>query len=416
MRDRKIRNLLITIPPRHTKSDTVAVLYPAWEWIDQPSHKFLFGSYALSLAARDQMRTKALCNSQWYQDRWPLLVDGNTRRLYTGKSGERFITAVDAGATGEGGDTIIIDDPHNIQDVLRSDTTREATLQWLDQVMSTRLNDPKTGAKVMILQRSHANDAAGHVLKQGGWEHLNLPSEFEEKRRCRTSIGFVDPRTKEGELLNPSRFGPEEIADAKIRLGSYGYAGQHQQRPAPAGGGVIKLEWFNRFNAEPALFDFIGISVDTATSGNTSAAYSSAGVYLETKQGTYLIDLWRERVEYPDLKRKVWALCDKYRPNVIVIEDKSSGRQLLQEAGNRPVFAFEPEGDKVARLSLESPYVEARNVWLPESAPWLFDFETEMEAVPNAPYMDQADQFSQWLKYRRTKPLGKVTVVKLRGH
>jgi hypothetical protein len=130
---------------------------------------------------------------------------------------------------------------------------REATLVWWDETMSTRLNDQKTGAKVIVMQRVHERDLAGHVLAQGGYEHLNLPAEFEPKRSCVTSIGWSDPRQRDGELLWPQRIGTKEITELKLRLGPTGYAGQFQQRPVPAGGAIFKADWFATVNEVPAL-------------------------------------------------------------------------------------------------------------------------------------------------------------------
>jgi predicted phage terminase large subunit-like protein len=251
---------------------------------------------------------------------------------------------------------------------------------------------------------------------------LMLPTEFESSRRCVTSLGFQDPRQVEGELLWPSRFTPKVIADTKILLGSYGFAGQHQQRPSPKGGGTIKLEWFKRFHVEPARFLRCTISVDTANKGTVGSAYTTAGVFLETEQGDYLVDVWRERVEFPELVRKTIALHDKYLPTAIVIEDKASGIQLLQTLRTGindrryPAIGIEPQGDKETRLSVESPYIEAGNVYLPEAAPWLWDFEQEAESFPNSAFMDQMDMLSQFLTYRRIRGADQIRTAKVVGY
>src|SRR5271169_5932751 len=111
---------------------------------------------------------------------------------------------------------------------------------------STRVNDPKTSSMVIVMQRCHQRDLSGHLLEKGNFEHLCLPAEYEGPGRV-TSIGFSDPRTEHGELLWGDRFGPQEIEDLKISLGSYGAAGQLQQRPSPAGGGIFKRHWFRYF-------------------------------------------------------------------------------------------------------------------------------------------------------------------------
>src|SRR5215471_9219321 len=243
----QIRNLLINVPPRHMKSLLVSVFWPAWEWIRWPERRWLYSSYGAQLSIRDSLKCRRLIESPWYQRLWghvfALTSDQNTKgRFDNNRTGYRLTTSVGGAVTGEGGDRIVCDDPHNVQEA-ESDSVRKATLDWWDVVMSTRVNDPKTAAKVVVMQRCHQQDLSGHLIEQGGWEHLCLPAEF-EGTACATSIGWSDPRTEHGELLWPDRFGPKEIADVKVSLGSYAAAGQLQQRPSPSGGGVIKRHWF----------------------------------------------------------------------------------------------------------------------------------------------------------------------------
>src|SRR5580704_15539552 len=215
----EIRNLLINVPPRHMKSLLVSVLWPAWEWIRHPERRWLFSSYAASLSIRDSIKCRTLIESPWYQsfwgDRFALASDQNTKtRFDNDRSGYRIATSVGGTATGEGGDRIVCDDPHNVQDA-ESDSIRKATLDWWDVVMSTRVNDPRTAAKVVVMQRCHQRDLSGHLLERGGWEHLCLPAEYEGPTRT-TSISWSDQREQQGELLWPERFGPREIEDLKI--------------------------------------------------------------------------------------------------------------------------------------------------------------------------------------------------------
>src|ERR1700674_2852202 len=222
-----IRNLLINVPPRHMKSLLVSVLWPCWEWLRCPQRRWLFSSYAASLSIRDSVKCRRLIESPWYQmnwgDRFSLTGDQNAKaRFENDRTGYRLATSVGGAATGEGGDRIVCDDPHNVQEA-ESDAIRKSTLDWFDVVMSTRVNDPRSTAKVVVMQRCHQRDLSGHLLAQGGWEHLRLPAEFEEPK-CATSISWIDPRTQPGELLWPERFGPIEIADLKLNLGSYAAA------------------------------------------------------------------------------------------------------------------------------------------------------------------------------------------------
>ncbi len=222
------------------KSLAVGVFWPAWEWTTMPHRRWLFASYALSLSERDSVKCRRLIESRWYQshwgDRFALRADQNTKlRFENDATGHRIATSVGGAATGEGGDRVVVDDPHNVTE-RESEAARVEALQWWDQTMSTRLNNPKVGSKVIVMQRVHAKDLSGHVLEQGGYVHLCLPAEFEPGRRCVTAIDWKDPRRHDGELLWPARVGAKEIAEFKMRLGPEGYAGQFQQRPRlPAG-------------------------------------------------------------------------------------------------------------------------------------------------------------------------------------
>src|SRR5271155_3700297 len=253
----QLRNLLINVPPRHMKSLLVSVFWPAWEWIKHPERRWLYSSYAASLSIRDSVKCRRLIESPWYRSRWghvfSLTGDQNAKmRFDNNRSGYRLSTSVGGSVTGEGGDRIVCDDPHKVDEV-HSDTVRKAALDWWDVAMSTRVNDPKTSAKVVVMQRCHQQDLSGHLLEQGGWDHLCLPAEYEGPVRL-TSIGFVDPRTERGELLWKERFGPREIADLKRSLGSYAAAGQLQQRPSPAEGGLLKRHWFRFWQPPGANF------------------------------------------------------------------------------------------------------------------------------------------------------------------
>jgi hypothetical protein len=229
----QIRNLLINVPPRHMKSLLVSVFWPSWEWMRWPERRWLYSNYAASLSIRDSIKCRRLIESPWYQARWG---DDND------PSGYRLATSVGGAVTGEGGDRIICDDPHNVQEA-ESDSVRKSTVDWFGVVMSNRVNDPKTAARVVVMQRCHQQDLSGHLLEQGGWDHLCLPAEYEGPTRG-TSIGLVDTRENHGELLWPDHFGPQEIDSLKRSLGSYAAAGQLQQRPSPLEGGLLKRAWW----------------------------------------------------------------------------------------------------------------------------------------------------------------------------
>ena len=281
-----------------------------------------------------------------------------------------------------------------------SDTERDNANNWFDQTFYTRLRDKKNGVIIIIMQRLHQDDLTGHLLKKGGWELLRIPAIAEEDETW-TIKNKIYTR-KQGQILHPAREDKKEIAEAKKELGSYGFAGQYQQRPAPREGGMIELKWFKRYKTPPSKFIRIVHSWDTASKEKEINDNSALIKWGETEDGYYILDVFKGRIRYPVLKKKALGFADRDNPDAILIEDKSSGMALIQdiqEDTKLPVIPIEPCGDKVTRLDTCSPTVEAGNVYLPESAPWLVDLENDLCNFPNIPKKDVVDAFSQFLNW-----------------
>jgi len=426
----QIRNLLINVPPRHMKSLLVSVFWPAWEWILFPERRWLYSSYAAQLSIRDSVKCRRLIESPWYQKHFgnifALTSDQNTKgRFDNNRSGYRLSTSVGGAATGEGGDRIVCDDPHNVQEA-ESDAIRKATVDWWDVVISTRVNDPKTTAKVVVMQRCHQQDLSGHLLEQGGWEHLCLPAEYEGGSRCVTSIGWSDPRTAHGELLWPERFGPQEIENLKLSLGSYAAAGQLQQRPSPAGGGLIKRHWFKYWQPRGANLPAVPVTLPDGTVTAITAvelpyrvdeqiqSWDCAFKDLETSDyvvgqtwarlgsAFILADQVRARMDCPTTVRAIRALSVKW-PGMLakLIEDKANGSAVIQMLARElpGLLPVNPSGGKIARAAAVSPLIEAGNVYLPhpDYVPWVRDFIEECAAFPYGAHDDQVDAMTQAL-------------------
>jgi len=262
----RLLNLIINVPPGHAKSLLTAVFWPAWWWIHAPETRFLFASYSASISVRDSVRCRRLVESEWYQQRWgrlyQLTEDQNQKqRFENNRTGYRIATSVGGSATGERADVVVVDDPHSVEQAA-SDVERRAAIEWWNGTMSTRLNNFQTGHKVVIQQRLHEADLSGDLLQKGGYELLCLPAEYEPERKCTTSIGWTDPRQKEGELLWQERVTRRDLEALKISLGSYRYAGQYQQRPSPAEGGIFKRAWFGYWR--PAHLDVPPVQLRSA--------------------------------------------------------------------------------------------------------------------------------------------------------
>lgn len=293
------------------------------------------------------------------------------------------------------------DDPHNVKEA-ESAVVREGVLEWWSQAMSTRLNDPKKGAYVVVMQRVHDMDLSGKLIRDGDYEHLCLPCRYEGKK-THWKIGWQDPRKKEGELLWPERFDEKWVSQLEKTLGSYAAAAQLQQRPTPAEGGIFKKAWFQTYEHKPHFVRVIE-SWDTATSEKDYAAYSVGEVWGETSEGyLYLVHVERERYSFPQLKASVVALHRRFNGNAILVEDKSSGRQICQELGRGKRLPIIPiqvgRQDKVARALACSATVESGRVYIPAQKTWLADFMQEVLTFPNGEYKDQVDAMTQALNY-----------------
>lgn len=422
--DGQIRNLLINIPPRSMKSTIVSVVWPVWEWAFRPATRWLYASYALPLSIRDALKSRRVIQSRWYQQRYgdvfKLTGDQNQKSRYENdKTGYRIATSVGAAATGEGGDRLVVDDPHNVKQAL-SDQMRQSAVDWMDQTWSTRRNDPKKSTRVVVMQRLHEEDVSGHLLEQGGWEHLCLPNEYEPTTQM-TVLGWSDPRTEDGDLLWPERFGPDETVAAKLTLGSYGYAGQQQQRPAPRGGGMYKRDWWQRWTALPNLTK-VRLYVDSAFKTGVANDYSAIAAWGTDGLGSYyLIDFHKGKYGYPALMQLLHDWHAKYTamfgPFVgtvpMIIEDKASGQSAIQTLSlpmpvmdggvlpALPVIPFPADGDErqheLAQLSKEAraesvtPLVQARRVYLPMHADWVEDYMLVLEKFPAVAHDEDVD-------------------------
>mgnify|MGYP003124914944 FL=1 len=413
----KIKRLIINIPPRHMKSISVAVALPAWTWTIQPEKRFLFASYAGSLSIRDSVKCRRLIDSQWYKtyfgDMYNLTTDQNQKqRFENDKTGQRIATSVDGALTGEGGDIIVIDDPHNVREA-ESSAVRQGVLDWWDQAMQTRLNDPKTGAFVIIMQRVHENDLTGHILgnERNAWDHLCLPARYEigHPTPTRSTLGFGDPRTKEGELLWPERVDKKTLETLEASLGTYASAGQLQQRPMPKGGGILKAKWWVPWEKDELPdIEYVIQSYDTAFSVKDKSSYSARttwGVFRENGQvNAIVIEMWYDRVTYPELRKLAQESYEEWQPDAVLIEKKASGQSLLQDLrmAGVPVLAYNPDRDKEARAHASSALLEDGRIYFPSDKKWAKNLIDICAAFPAGDNDDIVDTCTQaWLRLRK---------------
>lgn len=437
-----ILDLLITMPPRHSKSLIVSVLWPAWEWINHPYYRWVFASYAFSLSVRDSIKRRKIIKSQWYQqrfaDKFAIIPEQDTKIRYENdKHGFMLASSVGGSNTGEGGERIVADDPHNVRKA-ESEVERHTAVDWWNIVMSTRRNNAKS-ARIAVQQRVHEADVAGDIIERGGYVHLNLPTEFgfAGGQRCRTgwtckatgmAVQWEDPRQEEGELLNPKRFDAEANEKAKLTLGDYQYAAQHGQNPTPPKGQIIQAQWLKYYGGpgQPTIPDW------TRSTHPLMPLFSLDCTFKETKDTDFVAGLaWamfgadlyllpiciHKRMNFPDTIDAVAEFCggeslekDKKFPGIFpflkikLVEDKANGSAVISTLQHRipGMIAYEPgNASKQSRLIAGSWRFRAGNVFLPHEsiAPWVKEYVYELCAFPKAKKDDFVDATSQVLLF-----------------
>lgn len=410
----EIPKLIINIPPRHMKSLSCNVFWPSWDWLHNPWRTFLFASYRVSLSERDNKTSNRLLKSDWFKERFDPRVDPlndtNTRWGIIG-GGERLVTSVGgASSTGEGGDGIVIDDPISA-DAARHPKQVQDVIDWWDETIKSRLNDPKTGFFVVIMQRLRENDLSGHILAhETGWDHLCLPARYEPDHKfpVRSSIGFKDPRTKPGELLNPKRFDDQSLSDI-AKPGTFQEAGQLQQRPAPREGGLFKRANFRVVDRAPSCVRWVR-AWDLAASEQKTAARTAGilvGVTSLNKADRQFVigHAVKDHAAGHDARKMIErtakqdSLAFPGRIKGSIPKDPGAGGKVWAQqiiaslAGHH--YRMSPEiGEKVSRAEPVADQVDAGNVLLVKGE-WNKEFLDELELFPNGKFADQVDALSR---------------------
>jgi predicted phage terminase large subunit-like protein len=408
VRQGKIRRLIINLPPRHLKSLMASIAFPAWCLGHDPSAQILCVSYAQDLADKLARDCRSIMMSPWYRQIFRTRLAAHrqaVQEFVTTRHGYRLATSIGGVLTGRGADIIMIDDPLKPEEAL-SKVQRQACNQWFVHTLYSRLNDKRSGAIVIIMQRLHEDDLVGHVLAQEPWEVLSFPAiaEADEAHQVETIWGPRCFRRRQGEALHPDREPLETLERIRRTIGEYNFAGQFQQSPAPLGGGLVKAEWFQRYRETelPERFDRIVQSWDTANKVTELSDFSVCTTWGLKGKHLFLLALFRRRLEYPALKRAVREQQSLFEASVVLIEDKASGTQLIQDLiadGCHGVTRYHPEGEKTMRMHSRTAMIENGFVHIPETAPWLAEYLHELSVFPNGKHDDQADSTAQFLDW-----------------
>jgi predicted phage terminase large subunit-like protein len=333
-------------------------------------------------------------------------------------------TSVGGTLTGRGGDVIIIDDPIKPQDA-QSEAVRKKTTQWYENTLLSRLDDKVHGAIVLVMQRLHLDDLAGHLIEKGGFEHLCLPAIAERPEVIPLGYGRVHSR-KVDDVLDPVREPLSALNKLRADMTPLAFSAQYQQRPIPLEGNIIKREWLRYFkgNISRQNGDYFVISWDTAMKSSELADYSVGTVWHVQERGRKknLVDLVRGRFEYPELVAQAVALYRKWKRDgcntYLFIEDKGSGSSLIQSLRSDKIYVspykLKVEGDKVMRLTAQAAQFHGGSVHFREDAPWFGDLVAELLGFPGVRHDDQVDSISQALAAVESIEFRRVTHVQFR--
>jgi predicted phage terminase large subunit-like protein len=418
---REIRQLVINVPPGSSKSMIASILWPAWVWTFDPEHRWICASHDIDLALKFARKSRGLMESRWFRDRWPHVTFPKDRTASVSaadfsntRGGSRASWTVPSQkATGSHADTHVIDDPNNPADAnARSVVALEATIQWWHETMATRFRDAPRGAKVVVMQRLHEIDLAAEMIRAGATV-LCLPMRFEKSH---PHAWARDPRTVDGELLDPVRMPEEQVRALETSaqgLGPTQAAAQLQQRPSPKGGGIFKEAYFKRFWTELPKGGTFTISVDCKFKDKQTKSWVVIDVFMSLGPDFYLVDQDRGQYGFLATCNALEAMCVRW-PDARkkLVEAKANGPavvEVMKTVVNGLVEVETGSADKEARAHSCEPVVASGNFILPDpekarypdgrvGAPWVrTEWLPEVTTFPNSATNDQVDTMTQFL-------------------
>ena len=432
---RQIKRLIINVPPRYFKSGLVNVIFPTWVWLNNPSERFISTSYAQNLSTLHSVSRRRIFESDRFQhyfgDRFRMTTDQNVKTEYENdKRGRMVATSVGGTVTGKGGNIILFDDPHNPKQAV-SDVQRQVAIDYMDMTLSTRLDDKKNGVIILVMQRLHEKDLTGHLLAKGGWEHVNLPCISTRKQIITSPISKKIITRPRGHILWESREGKHELEQVKRDLGSFAFAGQYQQDPAPSDGGKLKRIWWNFYNVLPPGWNrYIIHSWDATFKGTAKSDFVAGQVWSRTSNKKYLLKSIKKKLTFTQTIKAIVALVNQYPDYIkILVEDKANGPAIIDTLQSHfdSIMPVNPDGDKESRADAVSPMIENGEVYLPcECDPtewnatpikdrtieqlnaiikpmWVDDYIDSCARFPNGEHDDDVDAMTQALRMLRSR-------------
>ena len=397
----KTKDIVINIPFRSTKSILVTVMFPVWTWIKNPKLRFITASYSADLSIEHATRSRDIITSEWFKDRWGdifhIKKDQNLKARYENNfMGVRRATSVGGTVTGQGGDFLIVDDPVSPQHAA-SEIERENANEWYRTTFYSRLNNPLTGVRIVIMQRIHENDLSGFLVGHESrmkYRHICIPAELSKDIKPTA----LEDNYDENGLFWSDRFSRDILDDYKQALGSYGYAGQLMQTPTPINSGMIKADWFKidhtKYVDEKTVVDFV---IDPAYTANEKNDPSALLAYAFRDNKWQIIDCANVYKEFPELVKFIpqWVAKNGYSSRSrVYVEPKASGKSIVQtlkkDTGLNIREDKPPSKDKVARVQDISASLESGRVSLVKGD-WNEEFLNQLVRFPSAKHDDMVD-------------------------
>lgn len=413
----ELEGIIFNVPPRTMKSLLISVFFPIWVWITKPSRRFMFVSYSEKLSTQHSVFRRSIIESPWYQKEWSTVFslsrDQNVKSHYeNSKRGTMFSTGMQATATGMGGDILIFDDPLNPEQAI-SQVEREAVNLRFDTTFRSRINDPATGVKIIIMQRLHELDLTGHVLarEKSRWEHISLPAIVLKDQSWKFPSSKKMKNQKAGDLLWSARLPKSFLDSQRVGMGSWAFNGQYQQTPAPLDGGIVKRQWVRFYRQLPEKFEFMVQSWDCTFSGGSDNDFVAGQVWARSG-GKYFMLPYRtyERLDFGPTMAAIKACHAKFpQAHAVLIEDKANGPAIISELRKEiaGIVAVNPEGGKLSRAQATAPLWESGSIELPDpqvfGCSWIEDYLHNICAFPKAAHDDDMDATSQALIYMRSR-------------
>ena len=415
VRNGKVRRLIINLQPRSGKSKLISVLHPAWRLGLEPNRQFVGVSYSNELSGKMARDCRSIIEQPFYREIFPNTVISRSRSaaldFETTRGGGKLSTSTGGSLTGRGGSVIILDDVIKPEEAF-SELARTRLNDWFRTTLTSRLDNKRTGAIVVVMQRLHEYDLSGMLIEKGGWDVLALPAIAYEPARIALTRGRCQERNA-GDILHPEREPLEVLEEIRNEMGADPFEAQYQQRPAPAEGNLYKAKWLRTWlpGSGIAAGGQVVQSWDTGIKTGPENAYSVCITARITGREVYIIDVWRGRLEFYDLERKVVELASLHEAHAVLIEDKGSGQELIQNlrAKNVPGIPLPipriPTTDKRDRAAGVSSMVEAGHLFVPQEARWLAEFRNELLTFPSSRFDDQVDALTQLLAWVRERAL-----------